>query len=156
LANRKPLELGVPTGRFLELSQKTNKREPYSVTDTITVWPTTKKRREDMRDAQLKVMIGNQLLDQAMKTGANDVEVLNELAKQIKTAETYYNRAFFGDCYDALMTFFDDRDAAEWDDFVGDIKAYFAQSVPDDGTCPTCGTVTDEEAAGKAQQSSTG
>lgn len=56
-------KLGVPTGKFLALSQKTNKPGPYEITDVLTVEPPTKKRNEQMRDAERRQLIGQAQLN---------------------------------------------------------------------------------------------
>ena len=90
------------------------------------------------------------------QTKASEDE-LNELSAQIDAARADYERAFFGDVYDAVIEYFDDPDVPQqlWDAFVADIQAEFLPAAPDNGTCPTCGHVEDEEAAERAPKSST-
>jgi uncharacterized protein YjdB len=83
---------------------------------------------------------------------------MNQFSEQITTARADYDKAFFGDAYDTVIELFDDEDLPVqlWDEFVTDIKSEFLPSgkqLPDDGTCPECGQVVDEEQAGKAQTS---
>lgn len=56
-------KFGLPTGKFLELSQKTNRPGPYPITDQLVVPPPTKKRREQMRDAEQRMVIGQAQLN---------------------------------------------------------------------------------------------
>lgn len=56
-------KFGVPTGKFLELSAKTNKFGPYDITDKLSVPPPTKKRNEAMRDAERRQLIGQAQLN---------------------------------------------------------------------------------------------
>lgn len=76
-----------------------------------------------------------------------------ELNAKIAEAETRYDKAFFGDAYAKVMEYFEDKPQL-WEKFVPDIRAEFLPPAPDNGVCPTCGHV-DEEQAGKAQASST-
>lgn len=56
-------KFGVPTGKFLELSQKTHKVGPYEITDQLSVPKPTKKRNEAMRDAERRQVIGQAQLN---------------------------------------------------------------------------------------------
>jgi hypothetical protein len=53
----------VPTGKFLELSKKTNKVGAYDITDELSVPAPTKKRNEQMRDAERRQLIGQAQLN---------------------------------------------------------------------------------------------
>lgn len=53
----------MPVGKFLELSQKTNKPAPYEVTDKLVVLPPTKKRREQMGSALSRMTVGQAQLN---------------------------------------------------------------------------------------------
>lgn len=61
--NGKSPKFGLPTGKFLALSQKTNKPEPYEVTDQLSVLPPTKKRREQMSSALSRMTVGQAQLN---------------------------------------------------------------------------------------------
>ncbi len=87
-------------------------------------------------------------------------EKVDELGSRINEQADRYTRALFGPVYDDVIAFFDDQDQELWEAFQVDIQEQFRiitrpPEVPDDGTCPTCGHVDDEEQAGKAPESST-
>lgn len=63
IRNGKAPKFGVPSGKFLELSQKTNKIGPYEITDKLSVPAPTKKRNEAMRDAERRQLIGQAQLN---------------------------------------------------------------------------------------------
>lgn len=79
---------------------------------------------------------------------------LDGIQAQIDEAEAAYDRAFFGDAYDAVIEFFEDKPAL-WDKFIVDIRDEFLPRTPESGVCPTCGRTTDADLAGKAPESST-
>lgn len=168
------------SARLLELTAEYSTPEPYEVTDSIVVQPPTRTRRKAMNAAEMKMYLCSQLLMQAIHAVAApepevdddptdeqlrarvDWEVSRQTAQekvdglnqQHAEAEADFEKAFFGGAYDAVMEFFEDKPAL-WDKFVPDIRSEFLPAVPDDGKCPTCGHVEDEEAAGKAPESST-
>lgn len=53
----------MPAGKFLELSQKTNKFGPYEITDKLSVPSPSKKRNEAMREAERRQLIGQAQLN---------------------------------------------------------------------------------------------
>lgn len=53
----------MPIGKFLELSQKTNRPGPYPVTDQLSVRPTTRGRRLKMADAERRIVVGQAQLN---------------------------------------------------------------------------------------------
>lgn len=172
------------SARLLELSAEFSTPEPYPVTDTIVVQPPTRTRRKAMNAAEMKMYLCSQLLAQALNAAsAPEPEVADEptdpkqfdkvtahaewsvareaaqekvtgINEQHAAAEADFEKAFFGDAYDAVIEYFEDKPLV-WDKFVPDIRSEFLPAVPDDGKCPTCGRVNDEEAAGKAPESST-
>jgi hypothetical protein len=168
------------SARLLELSAETNNPEPYPVTETLIVYPPTRTRRKAMNAAEMKMYLCSQLLSQAINTSSSPEPELPEdptdeqqvehaqwlvdraeaqaklagINEQHDSAEIDYEKAFFGDSYKAVMEFFEDKPLL-WDKFVPDIRAEFLPVVPDNGQCPTCGHVGDEEAAGKAPESLT-
>jgi hypothetical protein len=144
---------GAPAGRLLELQLETNLPQPYVVTDKITIIPPTTERANKIREAQMVLMIYGQLLSEAMVRSTGEDE-LNGLSKQIREAETRYNEALYGDQYDNVTAFFHHQDDALYTAFKADIQKRFFPNQPVDGKCPTCGTVVDEAAAGKAPTSS--
>ena len=76
-----------------------------------------------------------------------------EVGDKLTAATDDYDRAFFGDAYDDVVAYFEDKPAL-WELFVPDIKAQLLPAGPPDGICPTCGH-TDTATAGKAETSST-
>lgn len=172
------------SARLLELAAQTNDPQPYEVTDAITVTPPTRTRRTAMNAAEAKLYIARSLLAKAVDraTAAGPVlpadpsdeqraehataaaaweqqaaraeEQVNNLNAEIGKATQDYERAFFGDVYDAVIEYFEDKPNL-WDLFIPDIKAEFLPPAPDNGVCPQCGRVDDEEAAERAPKSST-
>lgn len=57
----------VLSERLQQLLADTAMPTPYPVTDSIVVAPPTKRRRDDMRDAQIRVMASQQLLNQIIE-----------------------------------------------------------------------------------------
>lgn len=194
-------KFGTPTGKFLELSQKTNKPGSYEITAQLAVAPPTKRRREQMRDAEQRMVIGQAQLNIAYslanvpsppmpatppkpdgddEQAAAAAEYKQDLAQwkaevaqwrdnlfaaqqqiaeytaQIKQADADYDRAFLGDDYEKIVEFFDEQGESLWDEFRVDLSKHWLPSRPDDGTCPTCGHIDDEDTAGKAIKSSIG
>jgi hypothetical protein len=161
------------SARLLELSAETSTPEPYPVTETIVVQPPTRTRRKDMNAAEMKMYLCTQLLSQAINAASapepdgEDLvahaewvaereaaqEKVDSINKQHAAAETDFEKAFFGDAHEAVIEYFEDKPVL-WDKFVPDIRSEFLPAVPDDGKCPTCGHVNDEEAEGKAPESS--
>lgn len=159
-ANRAPRRImpatptyGTPAGRLLELQLETNLPQPYVVTDTITITPPTKERADRIREAQMVVLIYNQLLNEALARSVGQDEI-NGLTEHIKKAENDYNEAFFGDQYDDVVAFFATQDDQLWKAFQNDIQRRFFPNQPRDGKCATCGHVLDEDAAGKVPNAS--
>lgn len=171
------------SARLLELHAETNNPEPYEITDQLVVTPPTRTRVKAMNTAEMKLYFSQQVLNEALSRasvprpvladGATDDqrlahaqavgewtagritdEELAAIGEQVSAAEAEYERAFFGDVYDDLIEFFEDKPGL-WAKFVPDIKTAFGPKAPEDGVCPSCGKVVDEESAGKAPESST-
>jgi hypothetical protein len=68
--------------------------------------------------------------------------------RQVQAADEEYERAFFGDAYDAVIEFFEDRPRL-WNKFLPDIQAQFLPKEPDPAGD------SEEERAGKGPESST-
>jgi hypothetical protein len=169
--------------RLMKLHVDTNCPQPYEVADGVFVKPPSRKRREEMNNAEMRIYLATSLLNEAAnrnippapsegKTGEAewkaakaewDLQVkasqdeMNGFSEQITNARTDYDKAFFGDAYDTVIELFDDEDLPVqlWDEFVTDIKNEFLPTakLPEDGTCAECGQVVDEEQAGKLQAS---
>lgn len=140
---------GVPAGRLLELQMETVTPEPYVVTDQITIMPPTKERADKIREQQYAIMYAQTMLNSAIANPEVQQEVLNALGESIKNAQNAFNEALFGDQYEDVLAFFADQPDKLWQAFEVDIQKQFFPSLPVSGTCPACGHVTDEEAAGK-------
>lgn len=85
-------------------------------------------------------------------------DAIKALADRITKDTDEWNRIFFGDTLDQVLAYFDGLPPEVWDAFVADIRGEFLDakgSTPDNGLCPSCGNVVDEEQAGKASASST-
>lgn len=142
----------------------------------FVVEPLTRKRKKALNDAELKLYVLNRMLsgwiarttepepvlvddptpEQAVQHAnahaewvkarqSADTEV-KTIQEKIAEASEEYERAFFGDVYDKVIAYFEDKPLL-WDKFVPDIKSEFLPAAPADGP--------DEEAAGKAPVSST-
>lgn len=170
--------------RLARLHAETNDPEPYPVTDDIIVYPPTRTRHREMGDAEMSLFLLTGLRAQAVDRSTDPAPALPEnpseeqrvehavaladwqlqndsiegklaeINDKIAESTADYERAFFGDAYDDIIDFFEDKPAL-WDKFVADIKSEFLPSAPADGKCPTCGRVEDEEAAERAPKSST-
>ena len=181
---RLPVVTGPMSERLLKLQLETGLAEPYRITSDLVIKPPTKARGSAMNEAALRLGILQNLLSQAInqsiprpehpgftataeQLAAHDKAVAswhdeieqhgdttNAIAEKIAEAELDYNRAFFGDAHDAVLSFFESQPQRLWDAFVVDIKREFLPPQPENGVCPTCGH-TDEDEAGKAGASST-
>lgn len=147
--------------RLHDLFSKTVVPQPYQVTDKIVVQPLTKTTREQLSELRNQRMVGNFFLAEALKRQGEQAPTdadLAELTKIVQDTDDTYNRLFFGPAHDAVMAFFADRPPEHWDAFCKDINEQFMPSGatgPAEGKCPHCGTVVDEEQAGKGSASST-
>ena len=139
----------IPAGRLLELLLETALPAPYVVTNTITITPPTKARADAMRQAQMSMMVYQTLLNERMNSGQAGEDELTGLSKFIEKSQNDYNEAFFADQYEAVVAFFDTQDDKLWLAFEKDIQAQFFPAQPADGACPSCGHITDEDAAAK-------
>jgi hypothetical protein len=81
-------------------------------------------------------------------------EQMEQLEKVTAKAAEDYDRALFGDAYDEIMRLSQNWTGAIWNAFYQDVQDRFLP-VPQDGLCPTCGNVVDQDAAGKARGSET-
>ena len=181
---RLPVVTGPLSERLLKLQLETGVSEPYKVTSDLVIDPLTKARGTKLHDAGMRIGILQNLLaqainqsiprpehpgfaaspdqlaayDKALESWQDEIERHNNtttaITEKISESEQDYNRAFFGDAHDAVMGFFEAQPQKLWDAFVVDIKREFLPPQPENGVCPTCGH-TDEDQAGKAEESST-
>lgn len=167
------------SARLLTLHSETNQPEPCELPNGVVIQPLTRTRMQGLHEAELKKYFLQQSLAYRIalvqnpptlpedasdeQKAAHDREleeldkspaVLDELTKQISSADDDWHKAFFGDSCTAVLDFFEDKPGL-WNEFMPDLKAEFLPAVPDNGVCATCGHVKDEEAAGKAPESST-
>lgn len=92
------------------------------------------------------------------------VEAHNQLIDQINTRieqeQARYEHELFGPVYEEAMAYLNEVTIPEWNAIITDIRQEFGldpkpNQLPDNGQCPACGSVVDEEQAGKAPKSST-
>lgn len=176
------MDLGKPAGRLLELTLEVKTPDPYVVTDKITIAPPTKKTSARLDELNWSVVTNQAILQEAIRrnmeprpnvTDMTDEDaavavqawenralaagdLITELREKVSDDTTEWNRVFFGDQYDNLQAFFDDKPKQLWDRFVDDIRSDFLNTnEPEDGVCAECGHVLDEDAAGNVSASST-
>lgn len=151
-------EHGELSGRLRELFAKTVVPEPYAVTDKISVAPPTKGGWAELDALQAHRSSVQLLIAEAWnRLGTENgptKEDFDELNKQATDAETRYNELFFGPNWPKIQELSKSWQREQWNDFVQDIRAHFLGQGPDDGKCPRCGHV-DEEQAGKGSKPST-
>lgn len=164
----------APSGRFAALLADVHVPEPYEITPQLVIAPPTRKQMRDIGACQAAFAIAQGQLNELMTPNlVNELDgegkpVLDDEGKPrqieqlpivdpdhikrisdvVDQSAERYNRALFGEAYGAVMEFFEDRPAPEWNAFYQDIQSEF-MPLPDDGKCPTCGHVGDEEQAGK-------
>lgn len=124
--------------------------------------PAKVKRAEDMSDEDFEAAVVKADEEHVASVDAwqsrtlASGELIKELQAKVEEDTIEWNRVFFGNRYDELQEFFDDRPKQLWERFVDDIRSDFlSTNSPDDGVCSKCGHVTDEDAAGKGSESST-
>jgi hypothetical protein len=165
--------------RLLKLHTETNLPEACELPNGVVIQPLTRTRMQGLHDAELKKYFLQQTLahrigllqsppklpeaatEEQTAQYVSDLakfeklpEDIDELSKQISRADDDWYKAFFGESCSAVLDFFEDKPEL-WEEFMPDIKAEFLPATPDTGVCATCGHVNDEEAAGKAPESST-
>lgn len=163
-----------PIGRFAALLGEIADEEPqpYEVTSTVSITPPTKARMAMIVSAQTAYTIargqlesmtspvldeaGNPIIDENGQPMLPAVkrEQLESLERLTATAAEEYDRALFGDSYDAIMELSKQWTGFRWNAFYKDVQDIFLP-VPQDGLCPTCGSVVDKEEAGKPLASET-
>lgn len=75
---------GLPVGKFLELSQKTNKRGPYQVTEQLAVQPPTRGRRLKMGDAERRILVSQAQLNIAYQLARVPVPLLPVVKEPVR------------------------------------------------------------------------
>src|SRR5262245_42515501 len=160
-----------PIGRFAELRAEVI-QEPYPITATLSIDPPNKARMAKVVGCQASYLVARRqlqaitspLLDERGEILRDDdgqpimpkvsVESLQEIQRVVDKAGDEYDRALFGDRYDAVMAYFANEQAAVWNAFYKDVQDTFLPTPPD-GKCPACGRMADEDQAGKPVASST-
>jgi hypothetical protein len=164
----------APAGRFAELMRDVHVPDPYVITEDLRVDPPSRNQMAQIQAAQASFAIANSQLQSMLepvkqeklgddgKPEVDDqgekvyIEVLPEIdpahLEQIQSitqgASERYNRALFGDAYGQVIEYFDRKPVQVWNAFYVDIQNEF-MPVPEDGRCPTCGHVEDQEQVGK-------
>jgi hypothetical protein len=164
----------APAGRFAELMADVHVPEPYVITEQLKVMPPTRQQMAEIQASQAAFAIANTQLQEMLtpvskeKLGDDGKPELDAEGKPVLIEElpavdpahleriqqvTFgaterYNRALLGDAYAAVMEYFDDKPVQVWNAFYADIQNEF-MPVPEDGRCPTCGHIDDQDQAGK-------
>lgn len=170
-----PLRAGPvdkPIGRFAELLTEIDEPEPYEVVEGVTIYPPTKSQMGLVVSAQTAYLIARGQLESMMapitdeegkpvldETGQPimprlDRESMEQLERITSKAAEDYDRALFGEAYDDIMRLSQGWTSKVWNAFYEDVQNRFLP-VPQDGLCPTCGQVVDQEEAGKPLASET-
>jgi hypothetical protein len=168
----------APSGRFAALLAEVHIPEPYEITAKLVIMPPSWRQQQEITacqgafavaNSQLQEMLTPQLVPQlddegkpilddegkpVMKMEVLEVDParISRINEIVEKSADRYNRALFGEQYGAVMEFFQDRPAAEWNAFYKDIQNEF-MPLPEGGACPTCGHIFDEEQAGKPDAS---
>lgn len=162
----------VPVGRFAALLSELEEPKPYEVTAEVTIEPPTKARMALISSAQTAYVIargqletmtsplidedGKVLLDDNQQPVMPRIETqqLESLERLTSKAAEDYDRALFGEAYEDIMRLSERWTGFRWNAFYKDVQDYFLPT-PQDGFCPTCGNVVDQEQAGKPPASET-
>lgn len=159
-------------GRFAELITEVDDDEPYQITETVAIQPPSKARMQEIIEAQTAYVVArgqveammSPLVDEAGEVVRDENqqpilpqlnrETLQQVEALVQKAAESYDRALFGDAYGDIMRMSQSWTGKRWNAFYEDVQNTFLP-VPQDGRCPQCGNIVDEEAAGKAPASST-
>jgi hypothetical protein len=161
-----------PIGRFAQLLAEIDEPQPYDVTESVSILPPTKARMGLIVSAQTAYVIArgqlesmtSPLVDENGKVLLDETEQpvmpritnddLEQVQRLVAKAAEDYDRALFGDAYGEIMRMSQHWTGARWNAFYKDVQDMFLP-VPQDGLCPTCGNVVDQEQAGKPPASET-
>ena len=155
-----PSQLGGLSAKLLQLAAETLEPEPIQLPDGPTIKPLTRTRFRDLHAAEMKSYLCSQLLQEVLgRTKPDDVSdedwaqthnsEVAAVSKTLEDAQADYERAFLGpDVYQEVLDYFEGRPQL-WEKVIPVLKEAFLPKPPDNGVCPTCGHV-DEEQAGKA------
>lgn len=154
--------LTAATGRWGEAANEIKIAEPYSITTPdgteIVIQPLTRRRRKSLKAAQAAyLMMGAQLM-QVQNDGTADQSAISRIQALIDEADERYNRALFGDAYEAIEGYFEEQQEDFWDAMYADVHEALVNRVqmPDD-VCTKCGQKieTEDGVEGKDESSST-
>lgn len=140
-------------------------QEPYVITASLSVEPPDKARGQMIAAAQTAYSIARGQLENMVAPMADpsapdgilrddqgapvlpniDTDVLRSLQDLVTTAAEEYDKALFGDQFDAVNEYFQGEQGAVWNAFYADIQDVFLPS-PATGKCPTCGRESEEQA----------
>lgn len=160
-------------GRMAELAAEVRK-EPFQVTATLFIEPPDQIRSQTIASSQTAYIIAKNQLDALVQplpdetTKDNilrddagnpvfpdiDTKILENLQKVVNDAALEYDKALFGDAYDAVVERFQHEQGAVWNAFYDMVTDYFLPIIKD-GKCPTCGQGVTPSAEGNEDESST-
>lgn len=153
--------VNAATGRWAEIVQEVKAAEPYVIDrpdgDSIVISPLTRRRRKALKAAQAAyLMVGAQLAE-AQNEGTANQSTLTRIQQVLEEAEQEYDKALFGDAFEAVYDYYEDLQEEFWDAMYQDVHDALVNRVtPPADVCPKCGRKTeDEEDEGKEQSSST-
>lgn len=151
--------ISAATGRWAEVVSEVKASEPYVINrpdaEAIVISPLTRRRRKALKSAQAAyLMVGAQLAE-AQNEGTANQSTLSRIQQVLEEAETEYDKALFGEAFDAVYDYYEDLQEEFWDAMYQDVHDRLVNRVqlPSD-TCPKCGR-KDEDEEGKEQSSST-
>jgi predicted transcriptional regulator len=176
LATVPTIDFGQPSTRLQRLLESTQKREPYELTDTLTVAPPMRNARKRLDELAYSLARTQTLMQDALRRAAepqpeDDEAAVKAWEAQVTAASeefrdhstnlekdnTEWTRTLLGDAYDSVTAFLGEQEPELYDTVIADIREHFQSPLgePDTGVCSKCGTVLDEDAAGKDSESAT-
>lgn len=152
----------------------TVRKEPLQVTATLFIEAPDQIRSQTIAASQTAYIIAKNQLDalvqplpdETAKDGILrddagnpvfpdiDTQILERLNKVVNDAALEYDKALFGDAYDAVVERFRHEQGTVWNAFYDMVTDYFLPVVKD-GKCPTCGAEVSPSAEGNEDESST-
>lgn len=160
-------------GRLASLAAEA-RLAPYQVTANLSIEPPDKERASIIAATQTAYVIARNQLDGLISPLEDpdaedgilrdeqgqpvlptvDAKLLEQLRNVVEDAAQQYDKALFGDAYDAVVERFKTEQGVVWNAFYNDVTDYFLPT-PKNGKCPTCGHVADADAEGNDDESST-
>lgn len=148
--------VNAATGRWAEVVQEIKAAQPYTINrpegEPIVIQPLTRRRRKALKGAQAAyLMVGAQLAE-AQNEGTANQGTLTRIQQVLEDAEKEYDKALFGDAYEAVYDYYEDLQEEFWDAMYQDVHdALVNRAAP--AVPKTQEEVEDDE--GKEQSSST-